>query len=155
MDLILEMTRGTPRDSSPRPTSLFRINTIIMERLNTYGTPWKPSEWIKIWDRAPRTYLHRQTKAPTNVSLSPLVLSVMPPFWLTSIPENSKSYIWWLLIFQPLLSFVFYDLTKNNMLSPPAREVLGLGIKVTPACFHLLPKIKTLNPFKTYCILFC
>ena len=45
--VTLEMVRGRPVDSIARPTSLGRIQTVTMEGLNTYGTPWEPSEWTK------------------------------------------------------------------------------------------------------------
>ena len=41
------MAKSTPVHSIARPTILSRIYTITMEGLNTYGTPWEPSEWIK------------------------------------------------------------------------------------------------------------
>ena len=45
--LTVVMARSTPADSILRGTSLFRIHITTMKGLNTYVTPWEPSEWIK------------------------------------------------------------------------------------------------------------
>ena len=37
--VMLKIVRGRPADSIARPTSLGRIQTVIVEELNTYGTP--------------------------------------------------------------------------------------------------------------------
>ena len=39
--------RYWPADSILRPTTLSWIHTMRIERLITYGTPWKPPGWIK------------------------------------------------------------------------------------------------------------
>ena len=39
--------RCWPADSIRKPTTLMWVRKMIMEGLITYGTPWKPSGWIK------------------------------------------------------------------------------------------------------------